>query len=224
MGDGIFKTFRTADSSLKLLTSSLGKRESFNYTCHAWLPDDKERCIVACASGELLLVEGGEVKTVLQASDGQSIEAMVAYSKGFVCGSDGGVLTLYEKAEDAKELYKKTNTFRIENHAVRVCVRSCSLFVHAQCIGCKSSQIELGVIINGATHHGVVLMQVKIKNLAISPSEETLICTLETNQMFVLGLSNSDILKPEEMNFELLAQAFHSHSVTGKLTCKLIYP
>jgi cilia- and flagella-associated protein 57 len=47
---------------------------------------------------------------------------------------------------------------------------------------------------------------VKIKNLAVSPSEEQLICTLANCQAYVLPLSNTDILKSDEMNFELLSQ------------------
>ena len=48
---------------------------------------------------------------------------------------------------------------------------------------------------------------VKIKNLAVSPSEEQLVCTLANCQAYVLPLSNTDILKSDEMNFELLSQA-----------------
>jgi hypothetical protein len=33
-----------------------------NYTAHAWLPDEKERVVVGSDQGELLLVEGGEVR------------------------------------------------------------------------------------------------------------------------------------------------------------------
>ena len=51
---------------------------------------------------------------------------------------------------------------------------------------------------------------VKIKNLAVSPSEEQLVCTLANCQAYVLPLSNTDILKSEEMNFELLSQARNS--------------
>ena len=57
---------------------------------------------------------------------------------------------------------------------------------------------------------------VKIKNLAVSPSEEQLVCTLANCQAYVLPLSNTDILKSDEMNFELLSQApssIHSREV-----------
>lgn len=32
------------------------------YSCHVWLPDEKERVIVGTDQGELLLCEGGEVR------------------------------------------------------------------------------------------------------------------------------------------------------------------
>ena len=87
--------------------------------------------------------------TIPASPEGASIECLIAYSnKGFICGGDNGVLSIYEKSED-KDYYKRTKSFTIENQGV------------------------------------------KIKNLALSPSEENLICTLENNQMYVLGLSNS---------------------------------
>eukprot|EP01137_Pigoraptor_chileana_P030193 Opistho-2@16440 len=59
----------------------------------------------------------------------------------------------------------------------------------------------------------------KIKNLAISPSEEVLIGTTDTNQIYSLTLSNTEILKGEEVAFELLSQSFHHDAVTGLDTC-----
>jgi WD40 repeat protein len=60
---------------------------------------------------------------------------------------------------------------------------------------------------------------VRIKNIAISPSEDNVVCTLENNQAFVLGLSNTDILKTEEMNFNPLALPFHHLQITGLDVC-----
>eukprot|EP00854_Cymbomonas_tetramitiformis_P012413 gene12413-14666_t len=176
-GNQVIKLFRAAETSLKPLPAMLGKREPQNYQCHAWIPDEKDRIILGTDQGELLVVEGGEVRATLSSpAEGVGIEAILPYSKGFVVGGDGGLLSLYEKTEE-KEYYKKSKTFTIENNIV------------------------------------------KVKSLAISPSEEMLLCTLESNQIFLLGLSNSDILKSEEMNFELLSQSFHSQGVTGVDCC-----
>ena len=36
---------------------------------------------------------------------------------------------------------------------------------------------------------------VKIRNLAVSPTEDTLLCTLENNQMYSLNLTNTEVMK-----------------------------
>ena len=43
--------------------------------------------------------------------------------------------------------------------------------------------------------------------MAVSASEEHLLCSLSNHSLFSLPLSNIDILKPDEMNFELLTHA-----------------
>ena len=65
----------------------------------------------------------------------------------------------------------------------------------------------------------------RVSSLAISPSEDSLACSLANHQIYVLNLANSDILKPEEMSFDLLATSFHgpglsgSPAITGMDTC-----
>jgi len=175
-GDGICRFLRITDQTLKPLPGAMGKREPQAYLCHAWMSE--ERVVVATDTGELLLLEAGELKCALAAApaDGSSIDSIVAYSKGFVCGADGGVIYVFEKSDD-KDYYKKAKAFRIENNAV------------------------------------------KIKTLAVSPSEEQLVCTLANSQVYTFTLSNTDILRADEMNFELLSQAFHSGIVTGLDSC-----
>jgi WD40 repeat protein len=55
----------------------------------------------------------------------------------------------------------------------------------------------------------------QIKNLALSPTEETLLCSLADNQVYSLALNNSEIMKADEMNFTHMAQDFHIEGVTG---------
>ena len=176
VGHNIFKLYRIVDGLLKVQPSVLGKREPQNFTCHAWLPDEKENILVGTDSGELILVENGEVKaSLVTTTEGNSIESLTGYSKGFVCGRDHGILSVYEKFDEKD--YKISKTYTIDNNPF------------------------------------------KVQNLAISPSEETVVCTLENNQMFMLGLSNSDLLKPDDPSFELLSQSFHSQAITGVDVC-----
>ena len=74
--------------------------------------------------------------------------------QGFVVGSDGGTLFLFERdGEGAARTYRKTKTLAIEGQLV------------------------------------------KIRNLAVSPTEDTLLCTLENNQMYSLNLTNTEVMK-----------------------------
>lgn len=52
----------------------------------------------------------------------------------------------------------------------------------------------------------------RICSITITPSEDYVAVSLSSNQIYVLGLSNTDILKPEEISFELLSAAFHAPS------------
>ena len=49
--------------------------------------------------------------------------------------------------------------------------------------------------------------------LAVSPNEEHLACSLENNQLYTLLLSNNEIMKADEMNFDVLGT--NNHQVSG---------
>jgi len=118
-GNGVFKQLKLVDSNLKLLPNALNKREPQNYLCHAWCSD--ERVVVGTDTGDLLVVDGVELKAFIPRapSDSTSIESVIWYSKGLVTGSDDGTLTMYEKS-DEKDLYKKGKSFQIDNNAVKI--------------------------------------------------------------------------------------------------------
>ncbi|GAQ89010.1 hypothetical protein KFL_004790040 [Klebsormidium nitens] len=183
VGDGFLRLYRATEAALKQLPTSLGRREPQPYPCHAWLVDlaekaEKDRCVVASASGEVLLVEGGEVKSVIAhvgSEEGGGFFSVAAHSKGFVCGGEGGTLSMFEKED--KDVYKRVRTVRIESNASAV------------------------------------------RSLALSPNEETLVCALENNQIFVLALTSTEMLKTEDMKIDLLSQSFHSEGITGLDVC-----
>ncbi|KAL3131590.1 hypothetical protein ABBQ38_007889 [Trebouxia sp. C0009 RCD-2024] len=179
VGSGIFKCFKTAENSLKLLTSALAKRDPQSYMAHAWLPEgERERMVLGTDTGELLIIEGTELKATLQLDPGSTVHSIAAYAKGFLVGSDSGKLFLFERdGEGIARTYRKTKTLAIEGQAV------------------------------------------KIRNLAVSPTEDTLLCTLENNQMYSLNLTNTEVMKPDEMNFELVTQSFHSAEILSIASC-----
>ena len=62
---------------------------------------------------------------------------------------------------------------------------------------------------------------VKVKSLAISPSEENVVAVLENNQSYVLGLSHTDLLKSDEMAFQTLHEPNNFMAITGMDVCIL---
>eukprot|EP00286_Rhodomonas_abbreviata_P019738 CAMPEP_0181309260 /NCGR_PEP_ID=MMETSP1101-20121128/11919_1 /TAXON_ID=46948 /ORGANISM="Rhodomonas abbreviata, Strain Caron Lab Isolate" /LENGTH=1189 /DNA_ID=CAMNT_0023415733 /DNA_START=168 /DNA_END=3733 /DNA_ORIENTATION=- len=176
-GNGVFKQLKLVDSNLKLLPNALNKREPQNYLCHAWLSE--ERVVVGTDTGDLLVVDGVELKAFIPRapSDSSSIESVIGYSKGLVTGSDDGTISVYDKSEETKEQYKKGRTFTVDASAV------------------------------------------KIRHLALSHTEEHLICATENNQLYNFPLSNADIAKDKDKPCEPLAFLFHSGQVTGVDTC-----
>lgn len=173
-GNGLFRMLRCTEGTMKPLAAVVGKRDSQNMLCHAWVSE--ERVVVGTDNGELLLFDMGEFKLVLPQSpaDGASIDVIITCAKGFICGGSAGTIHLFEKTDD-KDYYKNAKTFHVENH------------------------------------------QAKIKSLAISPSEESLVCTLDNNQIIVLAISSSDIV--HETSLEHLSRSCHSTAVTGLDSC-----
>eukprot|EP01006_Ploeotia_vitrea_P032137 TRINITY_DN64396_c0_g1_i1.p1 TRINITY_DN64396_c0_g1~~TRINITY_DN64396_c0_g1_i1.p1 ORF type:complete len:1185 (+),score=181.09 TRINITY_DN64396_c0_g1_i1:77-3631(+) len=113
-GNGIFRFFRYTDGQLKPAQGGMGKRDMQNYLSHVWLPPD-DRIVVSTDNGDLLLVENSEFRCVLplSPSDGLSIDSLVSYTKGFICGGDMGLVSIFEKS-DEKELYRKMKTMKVD--------------------------------------------------------------------------------------------------------------
>lgn len=103
VGNGVFRSFKIVEGNMKAQANALGKREAQNYTCQAWATDgEKERLLVGTDSGEVLVVEGGELKGSIAVGDGQAVESILPFSKGFLLGSSGGGLSVFEKQDVEK--------------------------------------------------------------------------------------------------------------------------
>lgn len=66
------------------------------------------------------------------------MEALAAYSKGFVAGLDGGLVALFDK--DEREYYRRTRTFTVMEHPLPVR----SVAVHVPADGCSISTPRSG--------------------------------------------------------------------------------
>jgi cilia- and flagella-associated protein 57 len=126
---------------------------------------------VSTDTGDLILIDSFEVKGTIHYTktpeEQTPINCICSFAKGFICGAAGGVMRIFERFEDTRELYKCTKLFRIQ----------------------KS--------ISG------------IVSMAVSPQEETLVCSTDDYQIYTFTLSNVDILKEDAVPFEYLTAGFH---------------
>ncbi|CAK9099589.1 Cilia- and flagella-associated protein 57 (WD repeat-containing protein 65) [Durusdinium trenchii] len=119
IGDGVFKFFRLQDGTFKGIPNQLNKmREASNqnYICHTWLNDD--RLIVCSEAGDALLFDsGGEFKMVLPCSpcEPRSLLCVASFSRGFIAGGEKGVVTFYERSDDAKEMFRKAKEVKLDS-------------------------------------------------------------------------------------------------------------
>eukprot|EP00755_Sulcionema_specki_P024267 Sspe_Gene.80847::Locus_51307_Transcript_1_1_Confidence_1.000_Length_2222::g.80847::m.80847 len=113
-GNGIFRFFRLQEGQLKPAPGGMGKRDPQNFLAHCWLPPE-DRIVVTTEAGDLLLVENCEFKCVLHGSpsEGLSIDALISYAKGFICGGDMGLVFIFERSDD-KELYRKMKAMKVD--------------------------------------------------------------------------------------------------------------
>jgi len=65
----------------------------------------------------------------------------------------------------------------------------------------------------------------RVTNITVSPSEDHLLCSTDTKQMFALGLSDTEIMQAEDMKFHHLITPFHEPNservaeITGMDVC-----
>lgn len=113
-GNGLFRFYRFVDGLLKHIPGGLGKAHTQNFTTHSWVTE--ERIVVATESADLLLVEEGEFRCPLPAApaDNHSILSIIPTSRGFVCGGEMGIVSIFERSED-KELYRRVRSLNIES-------------------------------------------------------------------------------------------------------------
>ena len=192
VGEGIYKQFRYTEGSLK--QHSFQKSDPLNYLSHAWLSES--RLLLGSDCGKVQLYEGGElknefeVKPVLSPDSSRSpshaaprgsyephgecvaevestrVACVLTYSKGFICSGGSGLLHLFEKT-DEKNVFKRVRS-------LGVCVD-------------PSSQLDIPSE-RASQGQGILSM-------SLSPSEENVVCTTGSQQLYSLTLSAADLGK-----------------------------
>lgn len=169
--------------------------EQVNYLAHTWIQSDENHMIVSTGNGDLLLLENKKFlyPLPLSPSDGLSINSLISYTKGFVCGGDMGLITIFERT-DNKEMYRKVRTFRFSSDPESEKAEAITQMVS-----------EIPTILSFS--------------LTPAPAEEYLAFLTSTKQIYCLNLPNADFTKAEDMVFQPVGQPFHSGAITSVDTC-----
>lgn len=67
---------------------------------------DRERLIVGCVTGEVLVVEALDLKVVLHTEGGAAADCIVPFSKGFLVGQSNGAVAVFER--DDRDSYLRS--------------------------------------------------------------------------------------------------------------------
>ncbi|KAL2919821.1 hypothetical protein HK105_200738 [Polyrhizophydium stewartii] len=205
IGNGIFKLFRYQEGILKAVGTQ--KYDYKNFTAHTWTSDD--RVIVGTEDSKIFVFESnGELKSEILHTHGtsqipRSIHCIASFSKGFVVGCSGGMAALYERSEELA-------TGGIAAAAAQISSGAAG--------GPGGQQGIARDLYRKSREYTLQDDAAKITNMAVSPSEDTLLCTTETCQIFSMSLANAEV-KGEEAKFDPFAQPFHHGMITGMDTC-----
>lgn len=72
---------------------------------------DRERLIVGCVTGEVLVVEALDLKVVLHTEGAAAADCIVPYSKGFLVGQSNGAVAVFER--DDRDSYLRSKVCQL---------------------------------------------------------------------------------------------------------------
>ena len=237
VGQGSFRVFKMTDNSIRPQPSALGKKDAVGFTAHAWLPEEApEDTAAGAGNGDTRSEDAGNAAAAGAAGNkdaagnGDSGGDASAEPKTQICvvGDDAGELLVIEDGEFRTSLPSPGPGSGIDcivAHGTKgfICAGEGGK-VHMYE---KTDDKEMfkrvktfAVPVDGEEGFGgSSAPPSRVRSITLSPSEETLVCALENNQMYTVDLADCDILKEEEMVFELLSNPFHSKAVTGIDAC-----
>lgn len=207
VGNGIFKLFRYSEGNLKQF--AFQKMEPQNFLCQAWVSD--ERIIAGTDSGRLLLFESGELKSEFHVGGGGA-NASAPTRQSMASVPESGV------SQDAPPqvtcIIAFSKGFICSGGAGTV-----HLFEKTEEKDFYKKAREIKIPVDTQSPDPQLLENQEIVNLTVSPSEETLVCSTKTSQLYCITMSTADLGKGDIATFELLSQAFHRGVITGMDVC-----
>ncbi|EFJ35022.1 WD repeat domain-containing protein [Selaginella moellendorffii] len=191
VGDGFAKHFKLTETAFRQIATEIVKRES-NWLWHTWLcePGEHDEKDRDNKDPAIYVSDTGELVYV---EGGEVISTLLPDNSD---GPPETELTIYYSkgficggSGGKISFYEKTEEKDVKEGFKKVC----------------SFKVD-----NANS---------KIRGLALSPSEELLVCTLDNNQLASVLLQQKDTFKPGEVPKEVTIQAFHTDSITGLDVC-----
>lgn len=206
VGNGIFKLYRYSEGNLKQF--AFQKLEPQNYLSQAWVSD--ERVIVGTDMGKLLLFEAGELRNemTVQVSSKQDADKS---AMGTITENEGTGATGTPRIT---AIVSSSKGFACSaGHGVVV------VYEKTEDKDSYKKSREIRIVNNALGADDSRAESHEIRTLTISPSEETLIASTLTNQLYAITLSSAEIGKGDQATFEVLSQPFHFDIITGLDVC-----
>jgi WD40 repeat protein len=123
----------------------------------------------------------------------RSIHSMVSFTKGFVVGCSGGAAAVYEKVDE-------------------------TLQTGAQALAAQGSSAQKEMF-KKTREFNLQDSAAKIISMALSPSEDTVLCSTDNCQLYSISIQGSDIKGSDDSKFEVFSQSFHHGIITGMDVC-----
>ena len=207
IGKGFVRMFRIVDGVMKSSPLPV-RRENANFISHIWLPDDI--LLLGTEGGEILLIENNEYRGVIfpsQSGPGSST-SVTSGAPGSVA-SGGPSNTGATGAEELTPVYCFCQTPRgfvagTVDGDIRFFERTTETREMFSLVETKAVPGAQGKVL------GLVL-----------DSDDTLICSTDTQQLYSINLSSLSQAKSEgtdDVNFEALGCGFHAPNVRGEAT------
>uniref|UniRef100_T1J5P9 WD repeat-containing protein 55 homolog n=1 Tax=Strigamia maritima TaxID=126957 RepID=T1J5P9_STRMM len=213
IGPGVFRCMKFSEGSFKY--GPVPKADGITFTCAHWVNED--RIIAGTDSGEIILIDHFEVKSVIvvqkmvrvdanqeeMRNRGDKLEELPeyqilplnspvnfiqSYTKGLFVSCGSGCVYFFEKVQDEKETtYRQTKMLSIPQDPL--------------CADPTRPEEQI------------------CSFLTISPGEE--LCVVSTNQLqlFLMNLTTFDIYKSFQVHFDFLVTPFHSKSIVDLDIC-----
>ncbi|NWS73884.1 CFA57 protein, partial [Crotophaga sulcirostris] len=218
-GNGFFKLFKYSEGTLKQM--NLPKGELPNYLCHAWLSEKEVLC--GTDTGKLLLFETGEL----------AWETSVKYKKPPRKLEEDGTAKEYESSSDvSRGLASEYNGAKLDSLP-----QISAVTAYSKGFACASSPGV--VLLFEKTKEKEVYKESQeiwlpqdvfnsepkqsgrqdIICICFSPSEELMVVSTNTNQLYMFNMLSNSLMKGKAAYFEYLKFPLHSASVTGLDIC-----